>query len=167
MRRFLYLYLVGTNCNVCIVFNLRILYRCFLAVSTFERIILFDYFFFLSSIRAMATMRSKYVPEEGLFSSFQLILVTIMFVVVRATVMNYFRIPLNLIVVVILLKVRHEYRSMIMKFVFVFLQGFSIEIYLHGLCCISDHRWSLYESVIQVTKQVEYLRSILNWFSSF
>lgn len=36
---------------------------------------------------AMATMRSKYVPEEA-----------------RATVMNYFRIPLNLIVVVILLK---------------------------------------------------------------
>ncbi|CAF0723240.1 unnamed protein product [Didymodactylos carnosus] len=36
---------------------------------------------------AMATMRSKYVPEEA-----------------RATVMNYFRIPLNLIVVVLLLK---------------------------------------------------------------
>jgi MFS family permease len=36
---------------------------------------------------AMATMRSKYVPEEA-----------------RATIMNYFRIPLNLIVVVILLK---------------------------------------------------------------
>jgi len=36
---------------------------------------------------AMAQMRSKYVPEEA-----------------RATVMNYFRIPLNLIVVVILLK---------------------------------------------------------------
>jgi len=36
---------------------------------------------------AMATMRSKYVPEEA-----------------RATVMNYFRIPLNLMVVVILLK---------------------------------------------------------------
>jgi hypothetical protein len=36
---------------------------------------------------AMATMRSKYVPEEA-----------------RATIMNYFRIPLNLIVVIILLK---------------------------------------------------------------
>ncbi|CAF2049364.1 unnamed protein product [Rotaria magnacalcarata] len=36
---------------------------------------------------AMATMRSKYIPEEA-----------------RATVMNYFRIPLNFIVVVILLK---------------------------------------------------------------
>jgi hypothetical protein len=43
----------------------------------------FDY------LRAMATMRSKYVPEEA-----------------RATIMNYFRIPLNLIVVVILLKVK-------------------------------------------------------------
>ncbi|CAF3415513.1 unnamed protein product [Rotaria socialis] len=39
---------------------------------------------------AMATMRSKYVPEEA-----------------RATVMNYFRIPLNLIVVIILLKDFH------------------------------------------------------------
>ncbi|CAF1505001.1 unnamed protein product [Adineta ricciae] len=39
---------------------------------------------------AMATMRSKYVPEEA-----------------RATVMNYIRIPLNLIVVVILLKDFH------------------------------------------------------------
>ncbi|CAF0836487.1 unnamed protein product [Adineta steineri] len=39
---------------------------------------------------AMATMRSKYVPEEA-----------------RATIMNYFRIPLNLIVVVILLKDFH------------------------------------------------------------
>ncbi|CAF0779887.1 unnamed protein product [Adineta steineri] len=38
----------------------------------------------------MATMRSKYVPEEA-----------------RATVMNYFRIPLNLIVVVILLRDFH------------------------------------------------------------
>lgn len=36
---------------------------------------------------AMATMRSKYVPEEA-----------------RATIMNYFRIPLNLIVVIILLR---------------------------------------------------------------
>jgi predicted MFS family arabinose efflux permease len=36
---------------------------------------------------AMATMRSKYVPEEA-----------------RATVMNYFRIPLNFIVIIILLK---------------------------------------------------------------
>ncbi|CAF1037928.1 unnamed protein product, partial [Didymodactylos carnosus] len=36
---------------------------------------------------AMATMRSKYVPEEA-----------------RSTIMNYFRVPLNLIVVVILLK---------------------------------------------------------------
>ncbi|CAF0820693.1 unnamed protein product [Adineta ricciae] len=36
---------------------------------------------------AMAQLRSKYVPEEA-----------------RATVMNYFRIPLNLIVVIILLK---------------------------------------------------------------
>jgi hypothetical protein len=39
---------------------------------------------------AMATMRSKYVPEEA-----------------RATIMNYFRIPLNLIVVIILLKDFH------------------------------------------------------------
>ncbi|UJR37609.1 hypothetical protein I4U23_030306 [Adineta vaga] len=39
---------------------------------------------------AMATMRSKYVPEEA-----------------RATVMNYIRIPLNFIVVVILLKDFH------------------------------------------------------------
>ena len=52
----------------------------------------------------MATMRSKYVPEEGLFD-FPLILSTTMSVLVRATVMNYFRIPLNLIVVIILLKV--------------------------------------------------------------
>jgi len=39
---------------------------------------------------AMATMRSKYIPEEA-----------------RATIMNYFRVPLNLIVVVILLKDFH------------------------------------------------------------
>ncbi|CAF3621521.1 unnamed protein product [Rotaria sordida] len=44
---------------------------------------------------AMATMRSKYVPEEA-----------------RATVLNYFRIPLNLIVVIILLKDFH------LKFIF-------------------------------------------------
>jgi hypothetical protein len=55
----------------------------------------------------MATMRSKYVPEEGMFvigiNAFD-----ILFFLARATVMNYFRIPLNLIVVVILLKVKNN-----------------------------------------------------------
>jgi len=56
-----------------------------LAVSLIDyKLCIFDY------LRAMATMRSKYIPEEA-----------------RATIMNYFRIPLNLIVVVILLKDFH------------------------------------------------------------
>jgi len=64
---------------------------------------------------AMATMRSKYVPEEA-----------------RATVMNYFRIPLNLIVVVILL------RDFPLKVIFIgcvgflTLAGFSM-VFLHKL----------------------------------
>jgi hypothetical protein len=54
----------------------------------------------------MATMRSKYVPEEGLFSNSIFNQSNYFFVyLARATIMNYFRIPLNLIVVVILLKV--------------------------------------------------------------
>jgi hypothetical protein len=56
-------------------------------------------------IRAMATMRSKYVPEEGMFI-IELLLHLFLISLARATVMNYFRIPLNLIVVIILLKVK-------------------------------------------------------------
>jgi len=54
----------------------------------------------------MATMRSKYVPEEGLLKKILFLINRILFIyLARATIMNYFRIPLNLIVVVILLKV--------------------------------------------------------------
>ncbi|CAF1141904.1 unnamed protein product [Rotaria sp. Silwood1] len=64
---------------------------------------------------AMATMRSKYVPEEA-----------------RATVMNYFRIPLNLIVVIILLK-DFELKIIFMSCVFfLILAGISM-ILLHKL----------------------------------
>ncbi len=54
----------------------------------------------------MATMRSKYVPEEGKFHTYNRKF--IFHFLARATIMNYFRIPLNLIVVVILLKVRRK-----------------------------------------------------------
>jgi hypothetical protein len=57
----------------------------------------------------MATMRSKYVPEEGLFlnSIFNKSNLFLIYLA-RATIMNYFRIPLNLIVVIILLKVKEN-----------------------------------------------------------
>ncbi|CAF0779867.1 unnamed protein product [Adineta steineri] len=64
---------------------------------------------------AMATMRSKYVPEEA-----------------RATVMNYFRIPLNLIVVVILLRDFHLKIIFMSCIFFLVLAGISMLV-LHKL----------------------------------
>ncbi|CAF2513551.1 unnamed protein product [Rotaria sp. Silwood2] len=64
---------------------------------------------------AMATMRSKYVPEEA-----------------RATVMNYFRIPLNLIVVIILLKDFHLKVIFMSCVFFLVLAGISM-VLLHKL----------------------------------
>ena len=55
----------------------------------------------------MATMRGTYVPEEGKFGDSRLDKCNNFFIhSARATIMNYFRIPLNFIVVVILMKVR-------------------------------------------------------------
>ena len=55
----------------------------------------------------MAKLRSVLVPEEGFFTSIgsSIFNQPFLFFSARATVMNYFRIPLNLIVVVILMKV--------------------------------------------------------------
>ena len=95
------------------------------------RVLFLDY-------RAMATMRSKYVPEEGLFHKNSLNNISnthSLIISARATVMNYIRIPLNLIVVVILLKVKRCSSTFTLIFIHL---GFSSEDHLHELCLLFD-----------------------------
>ncbi|CAF0782605.1 unnamed protein product [Adineta steineri] len=82
---------------------------------------------------AMATMRSKYVPEEA-----------------RATIMNYFRIPLNLIVVVILLRDFHLKVIFMSCVFFLVLAAISMSL-LHKLY----HHWSSYSLKQRVTLAVQ------------
>ena len=99
-------------------FALRLRWQCSLPFSFSSFVLAFsgrkfvsfdliEEFFSSADRRSMATLRSTYVPEEGR-SLISLIRLTRNFLA-RATIMNYFRIPLNFIVVVILLKV--TYRS--------------------------------------------------------
>lgn len=110
----LQLCLLGSSDYVCFIFNLRILYRTILAVSRIITKLIEN----ICSIdgRAMATMRGTYVPEEGKFGDSRLNKCNHFLIhSARATIMNYFRIPLNLIVVIILLKVRpiNSYKSLL------------------------------------------------------
>lgn len=86
----------------------------------------------------MATMRSKYVPEEGKEKRASIESNRSIFrFLARATVMNYFRIPLNLIVVVILLRVKKSHS--IARIIHSHRLGFPIENYLHWLCALFNH----------------------------
>lgn len=64
--------------------------------------------------------------------------------------MNYFRIPLNLMVVVILLKVGQGEECELHEDILFSFAGFSIENHLHRLCGLSGHRRCLYEFITQV-----------------
>ena len=76
--------------------------------------------------------------------------------------MNYFRIPLNLIVVIILLKVSEKKASISIQISSFSSSGFSIKNYFYWLCRLFGNRWCLHEFI----KHVMNLENRIFTFSS-